>query len=140
MHSASFCLLCLCTAEKVQNPKCSENSQKITEILFRQKTPGARRTSPGAVGPGVAAGCHLDGSSTPLRRIFAYIFAPNLKTLEHRSFSPETHLSAGATKNPNSGDRSSCSGTLPGLGISPGAIFIAVAASHDAPGIVLHRG
>ena len=93
-----------------------------------------------AVGPGVAVGCHLDGSSTPSCRLFAYIFAPDLKTLEHRSFSPETHLSAAATKNPNSGDRSSCSGTLPGLGISLGVIFITVAASHDAPGIVLHRG
>ena len=32
------------------------------------------------------------------------------------------------------------SGTLSGLGIAPGAIFIAVAASHDAPGVVLRRG
>ena len=132
MPSASFCLLCLCIAEKVQNPKCSENSQKITEILFRQKTPGARRTSPGGAhslqvpprrGPGLAApGSHLDASSTASRRLFAYKFSPDLKTREHRSFSPETHPSSAATKNPNSGDRSSCSGTLPGLGIAPGAI------------------
>ena len=47
MPSASFRLLCLCIAEKVENPKCSKNSQNITEILFRQKTPGAKRTSPG---------------------------------------------------------------------------------------------
>ena len=81
----------------------------------------------------MAAGCHLDGSSTPSRRLFTYIFAPDLKMLEHRRFSPETHPSAAATKNPNSGDRSSCSGTLPALGIALGAIFIAVVAYHDAP-------
>jgi hypothetical protein len=45
------------------------------------------------------------------------------------------------------GDRSLCSGTLPGWGIAPGvisidstAIFIAVAVSHDEEGVVLPRG
>jgi hypothetical protein len=45
------------------------------------------------------------------------------------------------------GDRSLCSGTLPGWGISPGAIsidstaiFIAVADSHNEEGVVLLRG
>ena len=127
MPSASFCLLCLCIAEKVQNPKCSKNSQKNTEILFRQKTPGARRTSPGGAhspqeaprrGLGLAAhGSHLAPSSTASRCLFAYIFSPDLKTSDHRRFSPETHPSTAATKNPNSGDKSSCSGTLLGLGI-----------------------
>ena len=46
-HSASFCLLCLFIAEKAQKPKCSEKSRKITEILFRRKTHGARRASQG---------------------------------------------------------------------------------------------
>ena len=96
MPSASFCLLCLCIAEKVQNPKCSENSQKITEILFRQKTPGARRTSPGGAhspqetprrGPGLAArGPHLTASSTASRRLFAYIFSPDLKSQNIEGF------------------------------------------------------
>ena len=81
----------------------------------------------------------LEPSSAASRRLFAYIFTPNLKTSEHQSFSPKTHLCAAATKNPNSGDRSSCFGTLPGLGIAPRAIFIGVAASHDASGVVLHR-
>ena len=46
-----------------------------------------------------------------------------------------------------SGDRSLCSGTLPGWGIAPGvisidttAIFIAAADSHDEEGVVLPRG
>jgi hypothetical protein len=45
------------------------------------------------------------------------------------------------------GDRSLCSGTLPGRGIAPvaisidsTAIFIAVAVSHDEEGVVLPRG
>jgi hypothetical protein len=48
---------------------------------------------------------------------------------------------------PISGDRSLCSGTLPGRGIAPGAISIdstaisiAVAISHDEEGVVLPRG
>ena len=45
-HSATFCLLCLFIAEKAQKSKCSEKSRKITEILFRQKTHGARRARP----------------------------------------------------------------------------------------------
>ena len=148
MPNASFCLLCPCIAEKVQNPKCSENSQKITKILFRQKTPRARRKSPGgAHSPQETPQAwprlgrpwaHLAASSTAPRRLFAYIFSPDLKTSKHRRFSPETYPSAAATKNPNLGDRSSCSSTLPGLGIVAGAIFIAVAASHDEEGVVLH--
>ena len=46
-----------------------------------------------------------------------------------------------------SGDRSLCSGTLPGWGIAPGVIsissttiFIAAADSHDEEGVVLPRG
>ena len=150
MPSASFCLLCLWTAEKVQNPKCSEKPEKITEILSRQKTPGARRTSPGGSrspqeaprrGPrSTARGPHFVASLTVSRRLFAYKVSPDLKTREHRRISPEKFLSSAVTKNPNSGDRGSFSSTLPGLGIVPGAIFIAVAASRDSAGVVLHRG
>jgi hypothetical protein len=50
-------------------------------------------------------------------------------------------------RRPISGDRSLCSGTLPGRGIAPGAISIdsttisiAVADSHDEEGVVLPRG
>jgi hypothetical protein len=50
-------------------------------------------------------------------------------------------------RRPVSGDRSLCSGTLPGRGIAPGAIsmesttiFIAVADSHDEERVVLPRG
>jgi hypothetical protein len=38
------------------------------------------------------------------------------------------------------GDRSRCSGTLPGRGIAPGAISIAVVDFHDEEGVFLSRG
>ena len=78
---------------------------------------------------------------------FGLYIAPAPKTLEESTISPEEFRSSAATKNPNSGDRSLCFGTLPGRGIAPGAIsidataiFIAVAASHDEEGVALHRG
>jgi hypothetical protein len=50
-------------------------------------------------------------------------------------------------RRPILGDRSLCSGTLPGWGIAPGAIsidstaiFIDIADSHDEKGVVLPRG
>ena len=59
--------------------------------------PGDPRRGPGLV----ARGPHLAASSTPSRRLFAYIFTLDLKTPEYRKFSPETHPSAAATENPN---------------------------------------
>ena len=79
--------------------------------------------------PLAAQGSHLEPSSTASRHLFAYIFAPDLKMRERRRFSPETHLSSAATKSPNLEDRSSYSGTLPGLGIAPGAISFDYAGS-----------
>ena len=105
-----------------------------------QGRPTASRRHPGAAGARVAAGSHLDSSCTASHRLFTYKVSPYLIMPEHRRFSPETHLSSAATKNPNSGDWSSYSGTLPRLRIAPGVIFIAVAASRDAAGVVLHRG
>ena len=78
---------------------------------------------------------------------FGLYIAPDLKLTEGSTISPEKFQSSAAIQNPNSGDRSLCFGTLPGRGIAPGAIsidataiFIAVAASHDEEGVVLHRG
>ena len=42
---------------------------------------------------------------------------------------PETRPSAAKIENPNLGDRSLCTRTLPGQGSAPGAIFIDGAAS-----------
>jgi hypothetical protein len=60
------------------------------------------------------------------------------KTLGQRAKIPEEFRSSAATKNPNLGDISLCSGTLPGRRISLGdisidstAIFVAIADSHD---------
>ena len=107
-HSASFCLLCLCITEKVQNPKCSEKTEKITEIRFRRKTPGARRTSPGeARGPHTWAGrdwalpgalgwCRLLGHllATP----FGLYIAPDLKLTKQLTKLPNTSPCSAATK------------------------------------------
>ena len=78
---------------------------------------------------------------------FGLYIAPAPKTLKESTISPEEFGSSIVTKNPNSGDRSLCFGTLPGRGIAPGAIsidstaiFIAVADSHDEEGVVLPRG
>ena len=78
---------------------------------------------------------------------FGLYIAPDLKLTEESTISPEKFQSSAATKNPNSGDRSLCFGTLPRQGITPGAIsidatasIIAVADSHDEEGVVLHRG
>ena len=78
---------------------------------------------------------------------FRLLIPPDAKTLKESTISPEEFRSSAATKNPNSGDRSLCFGTLPGRRIAPGAIsidatasIIAVAASHDEEGVVLHRG
>ena len=75
-----------------------------------------------------------------LRRLFAYKITHDLKTRDDRRLFPDSTPSSAATKNPNSGDKSLYSGTLPGQGSALGAIFIAIAASHDEEGVVLHRG
>ena len=78
---------------------------------------------------------------------FGLYIAPAPKTLGESTISPEEFRSSAATKNPNQGDKSLCSGTLPGRGIAPGAIsidatasIIAAAAFYDEEGVVLHRG
>ena len=78
---------------------------------------------------------------------FGLYIALDLKLTKESTISTEKFQSSAAIQNPNSGDRSLCSGTLPGRGIAPGAIsidatasIIVVAASHDEEGVVLHRG
>ena len=156
-HSASFCLLCLFIAEKVQKWKCSEKSGKITEIIKGQKTPGARRgvgvvprgghTHPRR-GPGHAAPGH--GGPTPctaLRRLFRLYILSDTKTLKQSASVHEMFCSAATIADKIRGTESLCSGTLPGRGIDPGAISIdstaisiAAADSHDEEGVVLPRG
>ena len=78
---------------------------------------------------------------------FGLYIASAVQTLKESTISPEEFRSSAATKNPNSGDKSLCFGTLPGRGSAPGvisidstAMFIAVAVSHDEEGVVLPRG
>ena len=66
---------------------------------------------------------------TVSRRLFAYKFTLDLKIEEPPTIFPETRPSSAAIENPNLGDISLCSGTLPGRGSAPGAIFINAAAS-----------
>ena len=126
---------------KIQSAQ--KNSKKMTEILFRQKTPGARRTSPGEAhslqtapsrGPGwTAHGPQLSASSTALRRLFAYRFTHDLKMPERRRFSPETHLSSAATKNANSGGQKVLFRHPAGTGIDPRSHLLRLCRLHDAP-------
>ena len=111
----------------VKKSKFLEKSGKIPEIIFLQKTHGARRGAAGAShspqmppgrGPGLAApGSHLAKWWLGWRRPF-HLFTPfDLKTPEPPIIFPEKIQSAAATSKPNSGTRSSCSGTLPGRGL-----------------------
>ena len=105
------------------------------------------RQGPGT-GPGLAAPGHcLADSDIPSRRLFAYKLPPDLNVMGRREEIHKKFRSSAASRKQVSGDRSLCSGTLPGRGIAPGviainstAIFIAVAESHDEEGVVLPRG
>ena len=84
--------------------KCSEKSEKITEILKRQKTPGAKRTSPWEAhspltraprGLGWAAPRGGEPTScTASCRLFAYKLPPNLKLMERQATVHEKFRSA----------------------------------------------
>ena len=90
MPSASFCLFCLCIAENAQKCKCSEKSEKITEILIRQKTPGARRKSLGEAQSSHSGGSRGPRSLVPLGDLpatpFGLYICPGEKTLASREF------------------------------------------------------
>jgi hypothetical protein len=75
---------------------------------------------------------------------FRLYIAPNAKTLNREASIHEKVPQRRRHRRQVSGDRSLCSGTLPGRGIAPGAIsidstaiFIVVADSHDEEGVVL---
>ena len=156
-RSASSCFLLFLYSRKASLEIFSELDENLRRPLFYQKTHGVRRR--GELEPrgphtwarrdqgsaGAQGWCRLlvHRLATP----FGLYIAPAPKTLKESTISPEKFQSSAATKNPNSGDRSLCFGTLPGRGIAPGAIsidstaiFIAVAASHDEEGVVLPRG
>ena len=156
-HSDSSCFLLIFYFRKASQEIFSELDENLRSPLFYQKTHGVRRR--GEVEPrgphtwarrgqgptGAEGWCRLlvHRLATP----FGLYIAPTPKTLKGSTISPEKFQSSAAIQNPNSGDRSLCFGTLPGRGIAPGAIsidataiFIAVVASHDEEGVVLHRG
>ena len=138
-HSASSCFLLFLYSRKASVEIFSELDENLWRPLFYQKTPWARRTSPGeARGPHTWAGrgwalpgalgwCRLLGHrlATP----FGLYIAPDLKLTEQLTISPEKFQSSAAIQNPNSGDRSLYSGTLPGRGLTPGAFSIDAATS-----------
>ena len=142
-HSASSCFLLFLYSRKASLEIFSELDENLRRPLFYQKTPWARRTSPGeARGPHTWAGrgwalpgalgwCRLLGHllATP----FGLYIAPDLKLTEQSTISPEKFQSSAAIRNQVSGVRSSCSGTLPGRGLNPGAISINHAASTSTP-------
>ena len=86
-------------------------------------------------------------SGAHLPRPSAYKLHSDAKTLNQSASIHEKFRRGRHRRKQVSGDRSLCSGTLPGRGIAPGAIsidstaiFIAVADSHDEEGVVLPRG
>ena len=113
----------------------------------QQKASREARQGPGA-GPGLPApGDCLVTPCTPSRRLFAYKSPPDLKVMGEAASVHKKFRSSAASRKQVSGDRSLCSGTLPGRGSAPGviaidstAISIAVADSHDDEGVVLPRG
>ena len=152
LFSAVFVFQKSCTGNilriaRDKNPKSyfpvtkTEPEDEVQEVLE------GPRQGPGE-GPGLAApGLCLADSGPPSRRLFAYQLPPDLKVTGIPAFVHEKSRSSAASRKQVSGDRSLCSGTLPGRGIAPGAIsidstaiFIAVADSHDEEGVVLPRG
>ena len=106
--------------------------QLIGEEATRGGTRGGHtqaRRGPLLVGPG---GC-LATLCAPSRRLFAYKNPSDLKVTEGTSSIHEKFRSSTASRNKVLGDRSLCSGILPGRGIAPGTISINSTASNSTP-------
>ena len=128
-RSASSCFLLLLYSRKTSLEIFSELDENLRRPLFYQKTPWARRTSPGeARGPHTRAGrgqessgalgwCHRLGHllATP----FGLYIASMVQTLKESTISPEEFRSSAATKNPNSGGQKSLFRHLAGTGNCP---------------------
>ena len=120
-----------------------KNLEKSQKFLFTRRLrkpegglPGghrAPRQGPGVAPLGVAPGGCLADSDSPSRRLFAYKSPSDLKVTGRNSSIHEKLRSSAASRNKGSGDRSLCSGTLPGRGIAPGAIAINSTASNSTP-------
>ena len=122
---------------KIQSAQ--KNPKKLQKFFFARRPrepegqvlgrPTASIHHPGAAGARVAARSHLDSSCAASRCLFAYKFTPDLKTEGASTIFAEYIRGRHHRQNPNSGVRRSCSGTLPGWGLSPGAISFDYAAS-----------
>ena len=136
MPDACFCLLCLCIAENVQNPKNYRNS-------ISPEDPGSQKDkSRGGPQPPDATpvGLQLGWGWVPPGRLVhrlalplhLYIH-PDLKMPERRRLSPETHLSSAATKNPSFGGQKVLFWHPVGMGIDPRSHLLRLRHLHDAP-------
>ena len=133
-RSASSCFLLFLYFRKASQEIFSELDENLRRPLFYQKTPGVRRgdeVEPRGPHTWARRGQGSAGAQGWCRHLvhrlvtpFGLYIAPTPKTLKGSTISPEKYQSSAATKNPNSGDRSLCFGTLPGRGIAPGAISI----------------
>ena len=149
-HNASLCLFCLCIAEKVQNKNAQKIQKKIHKFYFARRLHGLEgqvRWRPEASLPGLDAALMGGGAEGwcgllvhPLVLPFSLFIASMVKTLKRSTILSNTTLCSATIQNPNSGDKSLCAGTLLGRGSALGAICIAIAASRDKEGVVLHRG
>ena len=126
---------------KIQSAR--KNPKKIQKFYFARRLreiegqvqgrPTASRRHLGVAGARVAAGSHLDSSCTASHRLFTYKVSPYLIMPEHRRFSPETHLSSAATKNPNSGGQKVLFRHHIRTGIDPRSHLLRLRRLHDAP-------
>ena len=77
-----------------------------------------------AAAPLATPRAHLVALAIASRRPFAYKFPSDLKTEEDRTLFPEKTPSAAAITDKFRGSNCSCTDTLPGRGLTPGAISI----------------
>jgi hypothetical protein len=153
-HSASSCFLLFSYFRKVIQEiflELDEIKPKVPILLSRTRSPKGRRR-------GVRRQTHQVVARVPPWPRHHVVWAPRapsniailpINPLRHENFkgigiNPRKVRQRRRHQRRSSGDRSLCSGTLPGRGIAPGAIsidstanFIAVADSHDEEGVVL---
>jgi hypothetical protein len=108
---------------------------------------GQGPTTPGGGAPPGLRHHMVWGLGPPLTSPLHLFKASIMKILNQSAFYQKKVLQHLRHQRPISGDRSLCSGTLPGRGSAPGAISIDftaisidVAVSHDEEGVVLPRG
>jgi hypothetical protein len=156
-HGSSSCFLLFLYFRKVV-PKIfselDETKPKVPILLSQRWSPKWRRMQAGRQPHHRVARSHLWpchhmvwAPRAPSDIVLPPIYCPRRKNPKSMSLDPQKVSQCRRHQRQCSGDRSLCSGTLPGWGISPRAISIDSTAisidyadSHDEEGVVLPRG